>query len=212
MTWRSGAGRHEQEGAPDVGDRSRGPADDGDRAPSGPIDGLPTSAVVAAPVVQIAWAVSDLDEAATRWARNFGAGPFFANRHFSFAASEMDVELELSIAIGRWANVEIELIQQHCDTPSWLFETGPDGSPKMAHIAWYADDLLAEVDRLGKLGFGLVHLGSDEGGATMAWVDTRPIIGAVSEIYRDDPERRARKRAIEAAAETWDGTRPIRER
>jgi len=79
------------------------------------------------------------------------------------------------------------------------------------HIAWHADDVMAEVERVEALGFDTVHLNEDQEGFPIAWVDARSVFGTMVEIFQENPRRRQRYRAIAQAATDWTGDNPVRE-
>jgi hypothetical protein len=174
---------------------------------------LPLPSIAPSPIVQIAWQVDDVDAAAARWVKETGAGPFFVKRHIELASVTYRGEpaaFDHSAAVGWWGNVEVELMQQHCDNPSALRDMFAPGETGIASLTWFTPDIEAEIRRMNDLGFATVQLIGDQRGVPVAWFDTRPLLGTMAEVYQDEPVRRARKLAVQQAAEGWDGTDPLR--
>ena len=66
------------------------------------------------PPKQIAYAVPDAFEAAKRWAKDFGAGPFFISEHIpvtdvSYRGSPSS--FDHTSAYGQWGDIMVELVQ-----------------------------------------------------------------------------------------------------
>src|SRR3546814_7299027 len=53
-----------------------------------------------------------------------------------------------SCAIGQWGDLQIELMHQHCDSPSHLRDLSPDGEPRMSSVSWVVSDIVEETARL----------------------------------------------------------------
>jgi hypothetical protein len=167
-------------------------------------------------IVQLCWVVDNATAAAEWWASTTGAGPFYMLPHIPFGKLTyrgQPAELDQSSAFGQWGAIQLELFEQHCRNPSGARDMFSRGQSGIQHMAWFAEDFEAEVARLNRLGFDTVmtaempHLDD----VRIAWVDTRPALGVMVEVYEDGPLLRRGYRQIARAAENWDGSNPVRE-
>jgi hypothetical protein len=140
-------------------------------------------------IFQEAYFVNSVDEAAARWARDFGAGPFFAVRRqgtdfFSYRGSP--IEAQVSYAFGYLGDMMIQFIEQHDDLPSIYRDMFADGEEGFHHFGYLVSDFAAERDRLIAAGYDLAtELAVD--GVNAAYFDTRSLNGAFTEIHGDPP-------------------------
>jgi hypothetical protein len=167
-------------------------------------------------VMQLGWTVfEDIEVAIDRWVRLNGAGPFFLQRNvpmLNVVHRGVPRSFDHSCAIGQWGDMQIELMQQHCDNPSHLRDLSPDGRTRMASVSWVVPDLAAETVRMQALDFPIVMTGHifEESFQTI-WFDTTSVLGCYSEVFADHPTLRNTARLCREAAECWDGSRPIRD-
>lgn len=167
------------------------------------------------PLVQICWAVDDIETAARRWAETTGAGPFYVSAHIEYADliyRGRPATFDQSSAFGQSGDMQIELLQQHCDSPSGVREMFRPGETGIQHLTWFAPDLDAEIARMNGLGFDTVMTCSVPvmQGMCLAWFDTRPLLGAMAEVYEDRELMHRFYARIRKAAEGWDGSDVVR--
>ena len=91
---------------------------------------------------QIAFVVDDIDEAMLYWSKTLGVGPFFIKRRIKFDSFiYQDKRCEsptVSIALSNSGDVQVELIQQHDDTPSIYQDFKAAGRDGLQHVsAWF---------------------------------------------------------------------------
>jgi len=164
-------------------------------------------------IVQLAWVVNDLEEAAHRFHRIYGCGPFLMNRHIKLGDPcyrGTPVRTNFSTALAQAGDVQIELIVQHDDTPSVYRDLHAAGAEGFHHIAVIVPDVAQEVERYQTLGFAAAFTGRF-GSAEFAYVDTSPAIGHMTEILPDNAMLRGFFASVRQAAEEWDGCDIIRE-
>lgn len=171
--------------------------------------------VVGHPIVQMCWVVDDIETAVAAWATAVGAGPFHLAPHIEFGDLTYrgaPATLDQSSALGQWGAVQLELLQQHCDSPSGVTEMRAAGHRGLQHVTWFAEDLDAEGLRLRNLGFDEVMTATlpAMAGMRIAWYDTRPLLGCMAEIYEESRLMRRFYQRIADAALGWDGSRPLR--
>lgn len=163
-------------------------------------------------IVQVAWVVPDLEQAALKWTRTLHAGPFFLIerpkitdlRHRGVARPEMDC----SFALGQAGAVQVELIMQHDSGPSAYRDTVPAGGSGFHHVAAFCD-YDSEVTSYRELGFEIAQSGL-AGGLRYCYVDTSPAIGCMVELLDEHAPMRELFAMVASASENWDGRDPLR--
>ena len=164
-------------------------------------------------IVQLAWVVNDLEEAAHRFHRIYNCGPFLMNRHIKLGDPRYrgtPMRTDFSTALAQAGDVQIELIVQHDDTPSVYRDLHAAGSEGFHHVAMIVPDVAQEVERYRALGFDVGFTGRF-GSAEFAYVDTSSAIGHMTEILPDNEMLRGFFGTVRRAAEEWDGGDIIRE-
>ena len=140
-------------------------------------------------IFQEAYFVNSVDESAAKWARDFGAGPFFAVRRqgtdeFSYRGT--NVEAEVSYAFGYLGSMMIQFIEQHDEQPSIYRDMFARGQEGFHHIAYLVSDFGTERQRLIDTGYDLAtELKVD--GVNAAYFDTRATNQVFTEIHGDPP-------------------------
>ena len=173
------------------------------------------NAITQRPIIQMCWVVDDMEAAAMQWVKTMGAGPFFLIPHIQLdelTYRGKPATLDQSSAVGQWGTIQVELFQQHCDSPSGAREMFAPGQTGLQHLTWFADDIDAETQRLEALGFPTVMTCRlpAVGGMRLAWHDARSVTGAMIEVYEESKLMRKFYQRVAQAAEGWDGTDPIR--
>ena len=168
----------------------------------------PRSARRPLPVVQNAYYVSDLDAAIDRWHALLGLGPFFVRRHivlpdvrYRGAPSTLDI----SAAYVQAGPIQLELVTQHDSTPSAFRDMYAHGEQGLHHVAVMPDDYAALVDHYVQAGFPVATELRTAAGRGAAYVDTRPLLGHMLEIYLPNDSLRELYAQVAAAAAEWDG-------
>ena len=162
-------------------------------------------------VVQIAYAVDDVVEAAERHARDYGMGPFFVSRHIPLASVTHRGQVgsfDHSSAYGQWGSVMVELVCVHSATPVEL-ATEVRRSPGLHHMAYFVDDLDAEEARLEALGHPQVMLAATGSGVRFAF-HRAANLGHFFELYEPSPGLLGFYAMVRDAAAGWDGSDPVR--
>lgn len=96
---------------------------------------------------QIAFIVTDIDEAMRYWSDVLGIGPFFIKRKITFShyiyRGKASASPVVSIALANSGFLQIELIQQHDDVPSIYKEHFDAGQKSMQHASsWFTTEAL----------------------------------------------------------------------
>lgn len=163
-------------------------------------------------VVQAAFVVNSLKTAAEKWTNTFGVGPFFLMENNKINDPKyrgLANEVDFSTAISMAGDVQIELVEQHCENPSCYRDMFARGQEGFHHIAVVCDDYLQEVERYKSQGYELAFEGVF-GTTNFCYVDTRSDISCMVELLEDTSQIRTFFEAIKKGCVDWDGSKPIR--
>jgi hypothetical protein len=160
---------------------------------------------------QLGHVVDDVLGAAANWARTFGIGPFHVlpviEQRADYGGEIRPVRIQ--VAVAQAGPVQIELIQQHCDTPSIFSEWSRGGTSAFHQIATLTDDYDAKLARFKTLGYAIAaeSLG---GGFRVAYIDTAAEFGFYTEVVEAPPSFLDQVRGISDTCANWDGVDPVR--
>lgn len=164
--------------------------------------------------MQVAFIVEDLEAAAKAWIAATGIGPFFRIDHITL--DEVTYRgapapgADFSVALAQSGGMQIELIQQHCDTPSAYRDTIAKGTGGFHHLCIYTADYDATRQRYIDQGF-VSAIDAAFGAMRFCYIDTAAALGCMIEIVEEDALQTAAFRRIAEGAAGWDGvTDPIR--
>ena len=134
---------------------------------------------------QYAYFVRSIEDAAEQWSALAGAGPFFVTRHhvadrFEYRGTAQ--EADVSYAFGYVGDVQIQLIEQHDDTPSIYLDMFPDRGEGQHHIARLVADYEGERDAIVAAGHPLA-CELEANGIHACYLDTRDAIGVFTELH-----------------------------
>jgi hypothetical protein len=164
------------------------------------------------PVIHhVGYVVEGLRAGAEGFARDFGAGPFYAMEHIDF--DEVTFEgvpavYDHSSAFGAWGPILVELTVVHDARPAGLAAALTKPGRGVGHVAWLADDLEAETARLEAAGLHVFHTGRT-GPVSAAWLTGAPF-GHPVEVLQRGPEVLGFYAMVREAAHGWDGSEPLR--
>jgi hypothetical protein len=162
-------------------------------------------------VTHLGYVVEDLRTGAERFARDHGAGPFFALEHIAF--DEVTYEgapavYDHSSAFGAWGPVLVELTQVHDAQPAGLARALTPAGGGLGHLGFLADDLEAETARLEAAGLHRFHTGRT-GPVSAAWFHGPPF-GHPVEVLQSSAPLRGFYAMLREAAEGWRGEHAFR--
>jgi hypothetical protein len=160
---------------------------------------------------QVGFVVNDLLASAARWARVFGVGPFHVLPRRSVACTYRGAasSIDLQVAVAQAGPAQIELIEQHCDTPSVFrdrFARGASGLHQLCTVTRDYDGRKAHYQALGyELGCEIATPGQ-----RVAYYDTFDDFGFFTEIAEETPRFLADLARIARTCAEWDGRDPVR--
>jgi len=163
------------------------------------------------PIFQYAFLVNSLDDGIEKWAKLMGAGPFFTARHHKtdrFVYRGTDQEADVSYAFAYCGETQIQLIEQHDDTPSIYRDMYKRGEEGFHHIGTLVSDFEGERQRLLDMGFEIgTQLYAD--GVDAMYFDTRAWNGGFTEIHGDPPHILGTFGQWKRAHEVWKPGDPL---
>lgn len=156
-------------------------------------------------LVQMAFLVPNLEQGCAALHRAYGWGPFLGGGEgvladHTYRGQPAD-PIRIRGVFVQTGAINVEVIEVLSDAPSAFHEMlRPDGQPVLHHCATFAPDYEATRDHLVAQGFAVV---SEFGfaGHRICYVDTRPLLGTMTEVYPELPIIRA------MYAETAEATR-----
>lgn len=161
------------------------------------------------PIHHLGYWVDDLEEAAWRFHRTLGIGPFALASHITFAhfalagREEEPVVFDHSAAFAAWGSVVIELGQVH-EIDDDLARAYAVGSGGLSHVSWLAADLDAERARLAEFGCEFINT-AQTGPVSVLWVSGGSLFEHPIEVHLDTDFIRGMHGRLAQRAQEWDG-------
>lgn len=162
---------------------------------------------------QIAFVVPNIDEAMAYWANVLGIGPFFIKRKLTLAnftyRGIAQASPSISIALANSGAIQIELIQQHDETPSIYLEFLSANRQGLQHVSSWVTRSEFDSRRAALLqqGYSLAQEGTiPASGTRLAYFDTEQSGGGIIFEMADlkEPAQYRRVMGIAEAAASWN--------
>ncbi|OAA27146.1 Glyoxalase/Bleomycin resistance protein/Dioxygenase superfamily protein [Frankia sp. EI5c] len=177
--------------------------------------GLPSAVdpnILPGVVRQNGYVVRDIDTAIAAWL-SLGVGPWYVLRERRQAGlyRGQDCEVTVSVAFANSGDLQLELIQQHGDTPSIYTEFLDSGQEGYHQLAFWAPDFDATMSSVAAAGWPVVWSGGGEdGGTRYAYFEPPAGPATIIEIMELNPATEGMAKLVREAAAGWDGTDPVR--
>ena len=158
-------------------------------------------------LIQNAYIVNDIDDAIDRWHALWGIGPFFVRRHIAMPHvmyRGQPSTIDISAVYVQAGPIQVELVQQHCDAPSAFRDMFPRGSEGFHHVAVIPDDYQRVLAQYAAQGYPVATEVRTLSGRGAAFIDTRPMLGHMMEVYMPGEGIQALYRNVAEAAASWD--------
>lgn len=166
-----------------------------------------------ASIVQNAYVVRDLEEACEKLHRLMGIGPFVGGVDISLDRHRYRgvdaAPIRLRGVFVQSGTLNLELIEILSDGPCAFSDMYPRGSEGFHHSAMFCEDYEAERDGWVAAGYPVASEFTTDFGASICYIDTRPLLGHFLELYPENPIIRAMYRQAAVASEGWDGQQLI---
>lgn len=164
--------------------------------------------------VQIAYLVEDIDVTMAHWLRHAGLGPWtcFRNIELDTHFDGRDFKMRIHEALAYMGDLQIQLVQSldppETNTPYQSYVRA--GRWGVHHMAFFSDDVDADIKRAREQGFDRVCSMKDKGGYRYFYCQSSAMPDVWIEFLESYPRLREIFEQGIAAAATWDGTEPIR--
>ena len=167
------------------------------------------------PMRQVGMVVRDIEAAMRDWTRICGIGPWFyapAYRveDFQYRGARLPQGPNVSIALAYSGEMQLELIQQRCDTPSLYRDFIAAGLEGMQHWAAWPEDYDAALAKALAEGWRVGHAGGAIGRGRFAYLESSGPAGTIVELVELTEARRVNYAKVRDAAQGWDGADPVR--
>ena len=165
------------------------------------------------PVRQNGYVVRDIEAALAHWTRMLRVGPFYyfdrvPMEEFRYRGEPSP--LEVSIALGNWGPLQIELIQPRNDAPSMYRDFLARGHEGLQHVAVWTERMDEELAALARAGFEIGQSGRIGRNGRFVYLDTETHPGTVVEVSEVSGGKGRFFERIAREAESWDGEDPVR--
>jgi hypothetical protein len=161
---------------------------------------------------QLGHVVDDIVGAAARWSSTFGIGPFHVlpvvDQQLTYADGDVRTS-KIQVGVAQAGPVQIELIQQHCDTPSLYRDWSKAGVSAFHQVATVTSEYDAKLSHFRALGYE-VAAESLTGSFRIAYIDSVAAFGFYTEVVEHTPRFLEQLEAISRTCASWDGTDPVR--
>lgn len=168
------------------------------------VAGQPDVTILPVNLVQMAFLVPNLEAGCAALNRAYGWGPFLGGTEGVLAdhvyRGEPADPIRIRGIFVQSGDINVEVIEVVSDAPSAFHEMlRADGQPVLHHCATFAADYTGTRDHFVAQGYPVV---SDFGfaGHRICYVDTRPLLGYMTELYPELPVIRAMYAETRAAA------------
>lgn len=161
---------------------------------------------------QIGHVVDDVLEAAGRWARVFGIGPFHVLPRIQIECTYRGRPgaLDTQIAVAQAGPVQIELVQPFGSEPNVYTDLADRGACRFHQLSTVTPDYARTVAHYEQLGYALA-CEIDARGQHVAYVDTIDDFGFFTEVVESVPGFLDNLATIARTCAEWDGsTDPVR--
>ena len=162
---------------------------------------------------QNGYVVRDIEAALRHWTQVLGVGPFFYIERvpvedFRYRGASSDVDV--SIALSNSGPLQIELIQPRNEAPSLWRDFLEAGNEGLQHVAYWTETMDEELERIAERGLEIGQSGSIGENGRFVYLSTESHPGTVVEVSEVSGAKGRFFQHIARAAETWDGTEPVR--
>ncbi len=171
-----------------------------------------TSLIQLGQVMQIAYLPRDFEAAIRFWTQTMGVGPFYLQPNLSIPTLRymgQPTDAVFSIAIAYWGDMQIELIEQHNDSPSIYRDWALAGHEGIHHSCILVDDIETARSIAQSAGMVVAQEVPGEGWGVL-YVDTGGGPGTMLEIIQPSEGMKSRFAQMKAASLGWDGSDPVR--
>jgi methylmalonyl-CoA/ethylmalonyl-CoA epimerase len=163
------------------------------------------------PIRQIAWVVGNLEASVHSWLRVSGVGPWTCFRNVALSGRHrgQPTRVRMHVALGYQDGMEIELIEDLGAASSPYRSAAGEPLLGMHHVAWFSEDVAADVARGTARGMSLCFEAGNEV-TRVAYLEDAREPKLLFEFIEMNAVMRAGLEGRLAAARAWRGEEPVR--
>tara|TARA_B100000424_G_C22738986_1_gene400110 strand:+ start:180 stop:716 length:537 start_codon:yes stop_codon:yes gene_type:complete len=164
------------------------------------------------PMEQVGIVVEDFNDPINHWTNNLNVGPFVILEHLDLKDvyyDANDTNIDFSVALAYSGDLQIELIKQHCDTPSIYNDYVGNKKNNVHHFCTFSKEIETDIRNLESIGYKNIQGGKTQDGGSFAYLDKKDNYGAILEIAQLSEGGYAMFNLIKNAAKKWDGKTSI---
>ena len=166
------------------------------------------------PMMQMAFVVDDFDEPIDFWTKKMNIGPFFKLEHLDVKDvyyMNKPTNLDFSVAIAYTGSMQIELVNQHCDTPSIYNEYVNNEKGSLHHLCTLTNDIENDIRILESQGYINLQGGKTQDDGKFAYLNTEDKEGPIIEIAQLSEAGLGFFDVMHEASKKWDKKTPVME-
>jgi hypothetical protein len=160
-------------------------------------------------ILQNAYVVRSLEDACARLNRLFGIGPFLGGGPSRLAdhvyRGEPAAPADIRAVFAPSGDYVVELVELLSSGPSAFHDMYGGGGEGLHHIGIFCDDYAQEQARSAADGYPVASAFTTVFGTRICYVDARPALGHMIELYPEDATIRRMYRQAREATATWNG-------
>jgi hypothetical protein len=165
------------------------------------------------PMRQVGIVVRDIEAAMRHWVEVCGVGPWFYAEQLpltKFRYKGQVYDIKMSVALANSGDVQLELIQQRCESPSLYRDFLAARHEGMQHWSSWPEDYQQKRAWALANGWQIGQEGDTPRGPFIYFLN-EGYPGTVVEMAEATPTRMRIFDAVREAALGWDGSNPIRQ-
>jgi len=162
-------------------------------------------------IKQVAYLTENLDASIRHWIEYLGVGPWTVYKNVAMSGhyKGQATSVKFNVGLSYRDDLQIELIEMISKTPSPYQDAAGRTLVGMHHMAWFSDDLAADVKDAETRGLTCVFQASN-GASTVAYCSSRDEPGILFEFIALTPPVADGFTSGMAASKGWDGkTAPV---
>jgi methylmalonyl-CoA/ethylmalonyl-CoA epimerase len=174
---------------------------------------VPASIARLGDIMQMAYVPRNLEGALKYWTQTMGAGPFFTIDHVKLERVRYlgePADIDFSIVLGYWGDMQIELIKQHNDAPSIFKAWRDQGGEGLHHVCLLVDDMTAVRSICDSNAIVAAQEALVPGGGEVVYLNTMNGPASYVEVLKPAPGTSQFFKMMREAHRTWDGNEPVR--
>ena len=167
------------------------------------------------PMEQMGFVVDNFEEPIKHWTEKLNVGPFFILEHLDLkdvyyhGKNGEENKIDFSVALAYSGDMQIELIKQHCDTPSIYNEYVSNKKNILHHLCTFTKDIENDIKILESQGYKNIQGGKTMDEGTFSYLDIDSDFSPILEIAQLSDGANAMFEMIKNASKDWDGKNAI---